>query len=64
MLSLCAKDGDHFMDALLIAARLAHGDDSKEPRQEVRRRRVAEACTEAAGGDRYLRFYFNLFGGE
>lgn len=65
ILDLCAKDSGHFMDALLTAARVPEWDEIEpidDNAKEIIRRESAEACAVAAGGDRYLRFYLNLFG--
>ena len=65
ILDLCAKDSGHFMDALLTAARVPEWDEIEpidDNAKEIIRRESAEACAIAAGGDRYLRFYLNLFG--
>lgn len=63
ILCYCAKDSDRFLDALLIAARLSFEDDDEQSsEQDARAREAAEACTAAAGGERYHTFYFMLFG--
>lgn len=50
-----AKDGDRFLDALMLAAQFSEGDDDAA-------RAVAKECAVAAGGNKYLSFYRNLLG--
>ena len=57
----CAKNGDAFLDALLVAACFLNDFSRDDEDMELCLESV-KRCASAAGGERYLNFYLMLLG--
>jgi hypothetical protein len=63
MISRCARDGAHYLDAMLIAACfLTDPAQMKMAPGDPRRLQKVDECTTAAGGDAYRPYYLTLLG--